>query len=116
MFRYVVGPAGGPDELYVNELRIQCMLARHSYRELDEYARVVSAKTGTYGHSVLFVIAHCVGFLSAAANISKILFASRSANQGARARSARLLARLNLSSLPTIEARGVRNSFEHIDD
>lgn len=116
MYRHIVNSAGDPDLLYVSELQIQCALAKQAYEHLIEYSRLVGGSNSRQEpcpYSPLDVISHCVGFLSAVAGISKILFPT---NPKALSRGERLRNRLNLSSLPNTESRTVRNSFEHVDE
>lgn len=116
MLTYLVDIRRDPDALYVAELRVQCVLAQQAYEHLVEYSVAVDKNNNARerdGNSPSVVIAHCVGFLSAVAVISKILFPVKrnSVNRGQRLRT-----RLDLANLPGIEARSVRNSYEHIDE
>lgn len=116
MLTYSVKHGGDKDRLHIAELRVQCTLAKHAYEELVQYSLSVDKNTRsrlTYGNAPVALIGHCVGFLSAVAVISKVLFP---AERHARNRGERLRARLSITDLPEVRSRSVRNAFEHVDE
>ena len=119
MFSLVSQRGLDPDHLHVAELFIQCGLAREANRHLAGYMqRQVDRQLNNvepHDYSAIQVMAYCTCFLSAVATISKILYPS-DAGIAAQSRGARLRARLGIIALPHIESRGVRNSYEHVDE
>jgi len=116
MFRLIHKNPSDPDRLHLAELQVQCALAKESYVHLSEYIDVVgrnNARGKPLPYSPLQIVAHCVVFLAAAAAISKILFPSK---KGAESRGERLRSRLEVSDLPALRSRAVRNAYEHIDE
>ena len=116
MFRHIVDSTGDPDLLYIAEISVQCALATRAYKDIAAYCLLITENTvgcKPFPYSPLDIISHCVGFLSAVAGISKILFPS---NPRLVSRGVRVRKQLNLPALPNIESRAVRNCFEHIDE
>jgi hypothetical protein len=115
MYREIYRFTRDPDRLHLAELSTQCALAKQAYEHLSIYFRVVGRRESPHeplGYSPLQILSHGVGFLAAAATISKILFPS----SGSAARGERLRNRLKIDDLPNIRSRAVRNSYEHIDE
>lgn len=117
VFTYIVKGGSDRDQLYISELRMQCVLAKNAYDHLRRYCEVVGSEKASpepLGYSPIDIVAHCVVFLSAVAAISKVLYPAQS---GDIARGERLRNRLNIGgALLGLHSRLVRNSFEHIDE
>lgn len=115
MYRETYNFPNDSDRLHLAELSTQCALAKHAYKHLAVYFSVVGRREGPegpLGYSALDILSYGVGFLAAAATVSRILFPPISnASRGERLRS-----RLGIDDLPVIRSRAVRNSFEHIDE
>lgn len=117
MYTHIVKGGGDPDQLYISELRMQCILAKSAYKHLAKYCEVVGdnkASVEPLPYSPLDIVAQCTLFLSAVATISKILFP---ADTKVTERGERLRKRLKVQGeFLGPQSRAVRNSFEHIDE
>ena len=91
-------------QLLIREIRLQCRFALFAYNDLQEALRPLDIERA-------FFFVHA--FLSHAANVSKLLWPSRSAS---KVRGERLRSELSIINGSPIELRSFRNHLEHYDE
>jgi hypothetical protein len=99
-------PEEARDHFFMYELAVQSEFAMRAYGEIN--ARLES------GDHAIFAFAHMM--LAAAANVSKILWPTRSAGSLGKRRGARLRATLEMTSGFPLEDRSARNYVDHFDE
>src|SRR5205814_202329 len=108
--------------MFLLELSTQCQFAKECDRRLrdsapDWYTNATSEKFAQ-AMPPRDIMINCTAFLSAAAVISKLLFAGHRRDKSIVRRCERLrkLLNINNSGLPVLRNMAVRNRFEHVDE
>jgi len=108
--------------IFLLELSTQCQFAKECDRRLRDSAPAwftnATAEQFAKAAAPRDIMINCSAFLSAAAIISKLLFAGHRRNKKIARRCQRLreLLNLNENDLPILRTLAVRNRFEHVDE
>jgi len=104
------------DRLYLAELRLQCLLARHAYVCLQKYAasiRQCGVKSKRLGKSPAQLLCHSVAFIGAVTSISSLLYPG---GRRGVARALRLRRLLGLGYLPHTASPTIRHALMLISE